>query len=50
LVVNQLNKEYEIKDDTMAAYVCRVLGAAAWLSSFEVIRIPQSKIRQADAL
>jgi len=43
LVVNHLNEEYKIKDDTMVAYVYRVREAAAPLSSFDIIHIPRSK-------
>jgi len=49
-VVSQLNGEYEVKDDTMAAYVRCVREVTALLSSFEIVHIPHSENRQADTL
>jgi len=43
LVVSQLNKAYEAKDDTMAAYARRVREATKLLKHFVITNIPQSE-------
>ena len=43
LAVSQLNGEYEVKDDTMASYVCRVREATKLLKHFLMTHIPRSK-------
>jgi len=40
LVVSQLNGKHEIKDDKMAAYVCRVREATSRLKNFSIAQIP----------
>jgi len=50
LVVSQLNGEYKVKDDNMAAYVRRVGGTTKLLKHFSITHIPQLENRQADAL
>ena len=37
LVVSKLNGDYEVKDDTMAPYVCRVREATGLLKYFSII-------------
>ena len=50
LVVSQLTGEYEMKDNTMTAYVWRVREATRLLKHFSITHILQSENRQADAL
>ena len=50
LVVSQLNGEYEVKDDTMVAYVQRVREATMLLMHFPITHIPWSENRQVYAL
>lgn len=50
LVVSQLNREYEVKDDTVAAYVHRVRKDAGLLKYFSMANIPLSKKCQVNAL
>jgi len=49
-MVSQLNGEYEVKDDTMAAYVRRAREATKLLKHFSITHISWSKNRQADML
>ena len=44
LVVSHLIREYEVKDHTMAAYVCRVQKATRLLKHFSILHIPLSEI------
>ena len=50
LVVSQLNRSYEVKDEVMVAYVRRVREATKLLKHFSIALIPRSENRQADAL
>ena len=50
LVVSQLNGTYEVKDNTMAAYVRRAREATKLLKHFVITHISQLENRHADAL
>jgi len=50
LVVSQLNREYELKDDTMAAYIRWLREATGLLKHSLITHILQLENRQADAL
>ncbi|XP_043699958.1 uncharacterized protein LOC122650622 [Telopea speciosissima] len=50
LVVNQVNRDYEAKDDRMAAYLKEVKQLLSLFESFEIIRVPCCKNEKADAL
>ena len=49
-MVSQLNEKYEIKDETVAAYVRWVFEVMKLLKHFSITDIPRSENRQADAL
>ncbi|XP_027182223.1 uncharacterized protein LOC113780640 [Coffea eugenioides] len=50
LVVCQVLGEYEAKDETMQRYLSKVHQLTAYFESFEILRIPRSQNRRADAL
>ena len=50
LVVNQLSKEYDAKDDRMVLYVAAVRKNMAEFGSVEIVRISSSQNSHADAL
>ncbi|XP_043710287.1 uncharacterized protein LOC122659214 [Telopea speciosissima] len=50
LVVNQVNGEYEAKDERMVAYLSRAQALISELKHFEMIRVPRQENVVADSL
>ncbi|XP_027156819.1 uncharacterized protein LOC113757958 [Coffea eugenioides] len=50
LVVRQVIREYEAKDETMQRYLSKVHQLTAYFESFEIQKIPRSQNKRADAL
>jgi ribonuclease HI len=50
LVANQINGEYEARDETMSAYLAKVKQITSTMGHFEVTHIPRNLNHMADAL
>ncbi|XP_021827603.1 uncharacterized protein LOC110768210 [Prunus avium] len=50
LVVNQVNEEYQARDDTMIAYVAKTKDLLSQFQTYELSQIPRSKNSRADSL
>lgn len=50
LVVDQLNRDYEIKNNTTVAYIHQVQKATGLLKHFSITHTPQSENRQASPI
>ncbi|XP_021827212.1 uncharacterized protein LOC110767855 [Prunus avium] len=50
LVVNQVNEEYQTRDDTMIAYVAKARDLLSQFQTYELSQIPRSKNSRADSL
>jgi ribonuclease HI len=50
LVANQINGEYEARDDTMASYLNKVKQLTSSMEHFEITHIPRNLNHMADAL